>query len=307
MGKFLLGLLLLSLFLAGMVTGAPGFLGQGQEVYSLQLQGFTWNHSTLSALIVTADNESWWNPLYTNATLRAFGQWNEAIADFAANQPEFAYLSDVRIQTSVSNGVRFGFDLYVNWTESPLSDTSDEIGLASTIVKADSTIENCTISLAVRTNHGVTLDKVDMQNIALHELGHGLGLGHSNHTDDLMYSFYSLGDSGKAVSTLDVYGVAAVFGWKADPENFYPVTGWLTENPVTLPSDIAYEGLPVSPQNVPPQTLTNNPVIKFLVATFEFLLHPEIVAAVIVVVTVVIVAGLAATRRRSNGTVRADS
>ena len=32
-----------------------------------------------------------------------------------------------------------------------------------------------------------------MQNIALHELGHGLGLGHSNYTDDLMYSLYTLG------------------------------------------------------------------------------------------------------------------
>jgi hypothetical protein len=305
MGKFLL-VLFLSLFLAGSVVSDMGVLGQGQDVYSLQLQGFTWNHSTIAALVVTADNESWWNPRYTNATLRAIGQWNDAIADFAAGQSGFAYLSGVMIQTTVSDEMKFGFDLYVNWTESPLSDTSDEIGLARTIVNGDGTIENCSISLAAHTNHGIPLDEVDMQNIALHELGHGLGLGHSNHTDDLMYSFYSVGEAGEAVSTLDVYGVAVVFGWKADPESFYPVSGWLTESTVALPSDVGYEGLPVSPENAPPQTLTNNPVVKFFVSVFELLLHPEIAAIVIVFFAVVIVVGLAV-RRRGNGAVTAGS
>jgi hypothetical protein len=305
MGKLLLFLLLLSLFLAGSAAGSPGVLVQGQDMYALQLQGFTWDHSALEALVVTADNESWWNTLYVNATLRAIGQWNDAITYFAADQPDFAYLSDVMIQATVSNEMAGDFDLYINWTESLLSNTSDEIGLSRTIVNGDRTIENCSIILTAQTNHGRTLGEVDMQNIALHELGHGLGLGHSNYTEDLMYSFYNVGDPGEVVSTLDAYGVAMVFGWKTDPANFYPVSGWLSDR-VTLPSDIAYRGLPVSPQNAPPNTLTNNPVVQFFVLVLELLLHPEIAAVAIAVIALFIVVGLAA-RRKNSGRAMAGS
>ncbi len=302
--KFLLVLLLGCLFFSGCAVGNLEVLGQ--DVYSLQLQGSAWNHSTLAALVVTADNESWWSPLFMNATLRAIGEWNDAIADFAANQSEFAYISGVFIQAAVSSEFQPGFDLYVNWTESSLSNTTDEIGLSRTLVGVDDTIENCSISLAVHTNHGVSLSETDMQNIALHELGHGLGLGHSNYTGDLMYSYYSVGGAGEAVSTLDVYGVTAVFGWRAGGASFYPVSGWLTENSVTLPPYITYQGLPVSPQNAPPQTLANNPVVQFFVLAFELLLHPEIAAIAVVIIAVFAVVGLF-TRRRKTRAVRAGS
>jgi len=66
---------------------------------------------------------------------------------------------------------------------------------------------NSTTILATRSNHGVSLNEVDLQNVALHELGHSLGLGHSNHTGDLMYGTYSIGTTPESISTLDVYGV----------------------------------------------------------------------------------------------------
>ncbi len=271
----------------------------GEEAYALEVQGFAWTHSSLNALVIPADNESWWNPLYINATLRAIGQWNEAITQFAQNNTDYSYLSGLIIQSNISNETLSGYDIYINWTEASLSNTSDEIGLTRTFVSRDTTITNCTISLAAHANHQMSLNDVDMQNIALHELGHGLGLGHCNYTGDLMYLFYSVGGgAGEEVSSLDAYGVATVFAWMKNPTSFYPVSGWLTAHSVTLPSYITYQGIPVSPQNAPPQTLENNSVVRFFGLVFQLLLHPEIALAVIAFIIFFIIIGVAARPRK---------
>ncbi len=288
--KLLAVALAVVLCLAGCFSGDVA-VGQGADVYSLQLQGYAWNHSTLSALVITAANESWWNPSYINDTLRAIGQWNNAIEVFATNYSDYAYLSNLKINHQVSSEIRPGYDLYVTWTESSLSNMSDEVGLAQTFIRGDSTIINCTITLAAKTNHGVALSAIDMQNIVLHEVGHGLGLGHSNYTGDLMYSLYRLGDSPVAVSTLNVYGVATVFGWMPNSTGFLPISGWFKQNSVSLPAQ-NYADLWVAPENSPPQTLTDNVVVQFLVLMWGLLLHPEIALAVIGLILLFVVLAL---------------
>jgi hypothetical protein len=268
------------LLLCGLLIACQGGLAQSQDTYSLQLQGFAWNHSTLSALVTTSENESWWNPTYLNDTLRAIGQWNDALAAFASNYSDFSYLSNVNIRYTVTTQIQPNYDIYINWTETSLSNSSDEVGLAKTYVNGLDTITNCTISLAVQTNHKIALSDTDMQNIAMHELGHGLGLGHSNYTGDLMYSLYSLGGSPEGISTLDVYGVSTLFAWLLNTSSFQPIDGWLKANSVSLPSQISYQNLPVSPQNMPPQTLADNPVLQFFASMFGIFSHPEIAVPV---------------------------
>jgi hypothetical protein len=101
MHKFLSLLLVASLFLTAFFVCGSGVYAQSSDVYSLQIQGFVWNHADLRALVITADNESWWSSTYLDTAVRAIGQWNDAIAAFAANYSEFSYLSSVRIQTSI--------------------------------------------------------------------------------------------------------------------------------------------------------------------------------------------------------------
>jgi predicted Zn-dependent protease len=307
MHKLFSFLLVSSLFLAAfLVCGNNGVWAESHATYSLQLQGLVWNHATLRALIITADNESWWTNAYRDSAVRAVGQWNDAIAAFSANYSEFSYLSDVRIQTSISNVSISGFDIYIDWTKSPLSSSTDEIGVSQISADYRSTIINCTVSLAAQSNHGDPLNEGDMQNVALHELGHSLGLGHSNVTSDLMYAFYTRQSGPEYVSTLDAYGVATLFAWNQNGFIFYPVDEWLFENSVVLPSDIAYKGLPVSAENAVPQTLANNPIVQTLVLMFEIFIHPEILAAAVLVVIVSILLGLAV-RWKRGGTVKADS
>jgi hypothetical protein len=296
--RFWLFLWISSLVLAAIVVSNSGVQAQGQDAYSLQLQGFVWNHTTLNALVITADNESWWDPGYLNATLRAIGQWNDAIAAFATNYSDFSYLDNLKIQTTVSNTLQQGFDMYVAWTEFSLSNTSDEAGLSQIFPSYDSTIINSTTTLTTHDNHGSPFSEGDMQNIALHEFGHDLGLGHCNYTGDLMYAVYNLGSPPRAVSSLDVYGVATLFAWELNPPSFYQVSDWLTENSVILPSAITYQALPVSPQNASPQTLANNSVVQFLILIFEILIHPDILAIVIVVAVIFVIIALIPRRRK---------
>ena len=148
---------------------------------------------------------------------------------------------------------------------------------------------NSTINLSTHASHGEPLSDADEQNVALHELGHGLGILCTNNTDEIMTPEYILRSSAKLISTLDVYGVARVFDWPTNSSNFYPVNSWLPGQPVILPSNITYQFLPVSPQNAVPQTLANNPFVETLVEAFEILIHPEILLFVILFVVILIV------------------
>lgn len=113
-----------------------------------------------------------------------------------------------------------------------------------------------------------------------------------------MYSLYTMGSSAEAVSSLDVYGVATIFAWELNTSSFYPVNGWLKENSVILPPDIAYQGLPVSPENARPQTLANNPVVQTLILMGEILIHPQILTFVLVVIVVCVIIALIPRRKR---------
>lgn len=285
----LLFLLVSSLFLPYTVLNDNQVRAQTEDTYTLQLQGFAWNRITLRTLILTPFNESWWDPVYLDCVLRAIGQWNDALRAFASNYSDFAYLSSLNIQSSVSNETLLGFDIYVNWTEVSMADSEDQVGLSKLFIESGGGIINSTITLSASTTHGVAISEGDAQNIAVHELGHSLGLGHCNYTGDLMYPAYTLQGSAQAISTLDAYGVARVFAWQLNESNFYPVRAWLKENSVSLPSTVPYENLPVSPENTVPESLVNNPVVQFLILIGQLLLHPEVLVVVIAVIVLFVI------------------
>ncbi len=294
---FLLFLLLSSLFLTAGASVVNKVQAQSEDNYSLQIQGIAWNRNTLNVLVTTPINESWWDPAYLGSALRAIGQWDDAINYFAANYSDYEYLSNLKMQPTVSNQTEPGYDIYLNWTEASLEEISNEIGL-ETATTIDSAIIKCNVTLSVHTNHGNSLNEVDMQNIALHELGHTLGLGHSNYTSDIMYPAYTLLSSPSLISTLDVYGIAVTFAWMQGSVNFYPVNQWLQTSLVSSPTDIQYLELPVSPQNTSPQTLTNNPIIETLTLIIGILMHPEVSAIVIVFIVALIIIALIPSKRK---------
>jgi hypothetical protein len=296
MRKFvLLFLLLSSLFLAPSICHTGHV--QAQSNYSLGIQGTTWDQSRLRILLVVPNNESWWKASDLNATLRAIGQWNDAISYFASNYSDYAYLSSLDFVPTVSNEAKPGFNVYLNWTEFPVSSASNELGLESTS-SLNGFVLNATINLTTHTSHGDALTDGDMQNVALHELGHSLGLEHCNYTGDVMYPAYTLFSFAESLSTLDVYGVATVFSFSSIVNQSVSIGGLGQIGSIVLPSNIQYSYLPVSAQNARPQTVANNVVVQYLVFLFEVLIHPEILAGVIVFIIVIVIVALIPNRKK---------
>ncbi len=295
---FLFFLLFSSLFLTAGIFALSPVQAENQNVYHLALEGSTWNRTTLRILLITPNYEPWWNPSYLDDTLRAIGQWNEAIQYFASNYTNYAYLAFLKLEPTVSNQTQPGFDIYLNWTDSALENSEDIGGLTST-AQQNNVITKCTINLSTHTSHGDALADGDEQNIALHELGHGLGILCTNNTGEIMTPLYSLLSSAKLISTLDVYGVARVFAWMANTFSFYPVSQWLPSQAVILPSDIPYKFIAVSPQNALPETVANNPWIETLVLGIEILIHPDILAFVILFIGILVIIAIYPTKKKT--------
>jgi predicted Zn-dependent protease len=263
---------------------------ESQSLYVLALLGPTWGHSSISVLVVPQPNATWWNPTYVNSTLRAISQWNEAISFFAQNYSDFAYLSELNITPKVSNSTSQSFDVQISWIKQFENETCNA-GETRTTHATSNTVKKSDVQLAAYDCRGTILSEVDMQNVALHELGHTLVLGHANNTKDVMYFSYTLGNPVRALSALDVYGVAKVFRWLAYSPDFNPDNQGKDEKSTSLPSTIQFEFLPIAQDNLPPQSLADL-VSNLAVNIVQFVLRPEVLIAMVTAISVIVTVGL---------------
>ena len=285
MHKRLLHFMLILLLSASALVQA-----ESQSLYVLALLGPTWDHPTISLLIVPQPNATWWNPTYVNSTLRAISQWNEAISFFAQNYSNFSYLSELKITPRVYDELNQSYDVKISWIEQFGNETCDA-GQTRTTHSTSKTVRNSVVQLAAYDCRGTVLNEVDIQNVALHEIGHTLALSHANNTEDVMYFSYTLGKPVRALSTLDVYGVARVFRWLAYSPDFNPDNQGNEKFSISLPSNIQYEFLPIAQENLPPQSLTDL-VSNFAVDVVRFILRPDVLIAMAIAISVIVTVGL---------------
>ena len=276
-----------------LVVGSLG-MAEAQSQFSLGLQGLAWGHSTISVLIVPQEGMSWWQPSYLNATLHAVDEWNNAIYYFAMNYSGFSYLSRLRLIPTVAESTASGYDVYITWVKVFQNPTSDEIGSSQAVYEPPGTMTNNTIILASENAHGRVLNEYDMQSIALHEVGHSLGLSHSSYSADIMYPSYTPKTTVQALSTLDLYAVSTIMAWMASSV-YDPLRSPPQIPSVALPENITYQFLPVSywdlPSLPPPSENSLDPILQLLAS-------PESLFTILAVVIVVTLVDISLRRRR---------
>jgi hypothetical protein len=222
------------------------FLTRAQTEYSIEIRRYTWDHSTITVSILPQQNKTWWKPEYLNASLQGISQWNDAIQQFTQDNPTFSFLSDVRFIPTISNEVVSGFDVYIGWIE--LCGSEEVIGQTQTTVKLPCYSINSTVCLAAKAPSGHVMTEADMQNIVVHELGHVIGLSHTNSSQDVMYPTVYYQETVKPLSTLDIYGVAKLF-------ELMPTGDCPEEDLLIMPQSLGYRELEIAPENIPSQNL----------------------------------------------------
>ncbi len=196
--------------------------------YTIKTLNGTWDHTTITVRI---ENGSLLTPEYRGAINRAIDQWNSAIAWFAGEYSDYSYLSKVKLELTDSEDADVKILLTDRLTRRIGGETDASFKDGTNIFK------NITVYLNIGPRY---TDQV-VYAVALHELGHALGLAHTNIPQDIMYPLLKQWGLRKpAISTLDLYAIAQVFGWlPSDSPDDYTVP-----KEVSLPRGIEYKFAP---------------------------------------------------------------
>lgn len=190
----------------------PAAMASGDYADQLDKKIMRWNDQTLNILVHIEDGSGLpdWNPDNIRAVKAAFSQWEAAMG----GRFRFLYMPDHR-----------GTDVVVSWKgQHEAGDKSQEVGQNRTVTWGKYIAEN-NIELYLHQSQGYLYSPSNIQSVAVHEIGHMMGIkGHSNHRDDVMYpqTTFDLGDPPQQLSQRDINTMRLIYSRKADytnPEN----------------------------------------------------------------------------------------
>ncbi len=148
-----------------------------------------WDHSPITVYIDTISVPEHYSPTYKEQVEIAMTYWEKGGNDHLAYKPEF------RKVDSESEA-----DIYIMWVKNLEKDVGVENGVAGFArpYEVDGKYVRVDIVLEVGNYEGYSWKQygdANMRELAKHELGHALGLGHSTDRRDIMYPTYDQKDN----------------------------------------------------------------------------------------------------------------
>jgi predicted Zn-dependent protease len=257
-----------------------------EDTPSIDLGQSKWHKDNLRVLLISDEGQSWWQSYFPNMTARAVQQWNDALDYYAQNYPQYSYLANIELTTTISNESLQDFDIYIYFSPNVL--ISGVAALGETLVKSSNngTILSANITLSAQSKV-IDVTRQDYRDTTVHELGHALGLGHSNSSKDPMYPYNDILSSNYAISTLDLYGLTVLYNARA--------TSAKPPAYVVLPLEIEYTYAPIN--NPAPTTIADNPGVKFL---STLALNPITLILIVMLVFVITLLGAVVIHRHKH-------
>jgi hypothetical protein len=205
---------------------------------SIELAGIRWNRFPLKVLV---DMNQWSNPDYALAVREAIDIWVWCMWTYSDSFNDTT-LETMRYTFYVSNvNATSSYDVLVTFTSDEIY--AGAVGLTSYKWNPITRVPKTPVIINITTYSG-TVSLQFVKNIALHEFGHSLGLGHASQRNtvdgpELMY-FRTPTESTVYPSTLDLYALSVLY--QGDFSQL-----------VQLPASMPYEM--VQPTTTQPNTL----------------------------------------------------
>lgn len=233
--------LVMTLFLS--LTG-PGIASAlGNPAYTIETEEFRWNRFPLKVLV---DMNQWSTPDYAIAVHEALNSWVHSIWNYTnnydGNLPNIDYSFFMSDHNATSN-----YDVFITFSPDEIPPGSGIVGLTNSSWNPATHEPISPIDINVTTYHG-TIYNLFVKNVAMHEFGHALGVGHASsqttsNGPELMYP-RSIKDQITYPSTLDVYALTRLY------------QGDYGDNQVQLPSTPTIPYVMLSDGSVPPPSYT---------------------------------------------------
>jgi len=191
---------------------------------TIDLEGFAWDitkNPVITVLIIPNPDLPGWRNDYVEDVKQAFKDWTICTAIFTAEHG-YTYLNKIRfdIHVAEANDTANGnYNITVKWVA-----RIDSRGAAGgTVVLSNPNGEITKVSITIpitvdKNGQIITLADDDVRNIMADEIGHSLGLGHSNYPEDADYGFYDIPSKVICHSSLDLIGLATVYEYLGQGE-----------------------------------------------------------------------------------------
>jgi len=173
----------------------------------------SWRSNRITVLIDQGKDLRGWSDTYIDAVRDAISSWSSMFERYSSwgDEGGFERLTFIVYIQGVNASEKDDYNVKISWRQR--LDMGKYMGLTCTMVGSDGYLRHASITLGIAKddNGYIFLKESEMRNIALHEFGHALGLGHSSDKNDAMYPVFDSLERYRTPTRTDIMRLAELY------------------------------------------------------------------------------------------------